>query len=69
MPDHGQHCLSPHECGRGHTADRADWALVALACAVCLVGLIVERIVVVPAAALIVAAAASAPLGTDTVVR
>jgi hypothetical protein len=52
-----------------YAADRAAWALVVFTCAVCFVGLIVEGIVVVPAAALIVGAAATAPLGTDTIVR
>ena len=43
-------------------ADRAAWALVVITCLAAFAGLIVEGIVVIPAAVLIVCATATAPL-------
>jgi hypothetical protein len=48
-----------------HGADRAAWFLTVVSCLVCVVGLIVEGVVMLPAAALTVCAAASAPFPPD----
>lgn len=45
-----------------YVADRTAWALVVIMCGASFVGLIVEGLVVVPAAVLIVAATVTAPL-------
>jgi quinol-cytochrome oxidoreductase complex cytochrome b subunit len=45
-----------------HLADRWAWTLTALSCAVCFVGLLVQGIVMLPAAALTVGAVTMAPL-------
>jgi quinol-cytochrome oxidoreductase complex cytochrome b subunit len=49
--------------------DRAAWVLVVATCVAAFAGLIVEGIVVVPAAVLIVWATAAAPLGAQSLVR
>lgn len=48
-----------------YAADRTAWTLVVIICVASFVGLIVEGIVVVPAAVLIVTATATAPLATS----
>jgi hypothetical protein len=54
---------------RSHGADRAAWSLAVLSCLICLVGLIVEGIVMLPAAALTVCAVATAPFPPDPALR
>lgn len=50
---------------RSHRADRAAWLFAMLSCLICLVGLVVEGIVMLPEAALIICAVATAPLPPD----
>lgn len=48
---------------RSYNADRAAWWLTGTSCVLCFVGLLVEGIVVLPAAVLTVCAVAMAPFG------
>ncbi len=50
-------------------ADRAAWVLTGVSCLVCVVGLIVEGVVMIPAAALTVCAVATAPFPPDPALR
>ena len=52
-----------------HGADRAAWVLTVVSCLICLLGLIVEGVVMLPAAALTVCAVASAPFPPDPSLR
>lgn len=50
---------------RSHRADRAAWFFAVLSCVICLVGLTIEGLVMLPEAALTVGAVATAPFPPD----
>jgi hypothetical protein len=54
---------------RSHGADRAAWVLTAVSCLICVLGLIVEGVVMLPAAVLTVCAVATAPFPPDPALR
>jgi hypothetical protein len=54
---------------RSHGADRTAWVLTTVSCLICVVGLIVEGVVMLPAAVLTVGAVATAPFPPDPALR